>query len=73
MGGTSPNNRSRVDCLVFDPSAGGRWMTGPPLPASLSWGASWSAGGQLLAISGGRFDEAQETHVFESRCFVLEG
>ena len=76
MGGTSPEAgyRARTDCLIFDPAGGGSWATGPALPASVSWGASWSARGEsLLVVSGGRWDEAARTHVFESRCFVLEG
>ena len=80
MGGTSsPEHekrfgKNRVETFAFDPQgqSGQEWSRGPDLPASVAWGASWSASGKLLVISGGRWQEDQGVHAFENRCFVLE-
>ena len=42
------------------------------LPSAIR-GASWSAGGKLMVISGGRWQEDQGINAFDNRCFVLEG
>lgn len=72
MGGTGTTEKNHTAAWIFDPDAV-TWSRGPELPCSLSWGAAWSFHGNLLAISGGRWDEEQGTHVFEARAFVLEG
>ena len=72
MGGTGASQKNHTETWIFDPNATS-WSRGPDLPCSLSWGAAWSFHGALLAISGGRWDEDQGTHVFEARSFILEG
>ena len=72
MGGTGISEKNHTETWIFDPDAVS-WSRGPQLPCSLSWGAAWSLRGTLLAISGGRWDDDQGTHVFETRSFVLEG
>ena len=77
MGGTGGSERNNLKTWSFDP-ANYSWGAGPDLPASVAWGASWSVSigaeqsKSLVAIAGGRWDDAQQTHVFEARTFVLE-
>ena len=75
MGGTSSpehENRfgkNRINAFAYDPQGqpGQEWSRGPDLPASVAWGASWSANEKLLVISGGRWQEDQSVHAFGAK------
>lgn len=69
MGGVDVKDPRQT--LVYDPATG-RFRAGPPMPATLSWGAAAVVNGRLLVTGGAGLRSATDhTYVYNDRTFQL--